>query len=181
MPSNTWLENSVNQFIALTLAFATLYAINNAATPFLHLVPGAHLVHIPSGIKFLMVLVFSFMGALSIATVSLVAGLFFYFPNDYAVSLELALVNAASPLLALKLVTGTFRLGGFLEQLHLKKLIKMGLVFAVANSALNQLVIYWNGLTTDFLSGLGVMLVGDITGFAISLMLLKLSARFVER
>ncbi len=181
MTTNTWYENNAVQFTALTLAFATIYAVNNAATPFLHLVPGAHLVHIPSGIKFLMVLIFSFMGALSIATVSLVAGLFFYFPNHLGVSIELALVNALSPLLALKLVTGTFRLGGFLEQLKLNNLIKMGLIFSLTNSALNQLVIYWNGLTTDFISGLEVMFMGDITGFAISLLLLKLSARLVKR
>ena len=181
MTTNTWYERSAFQFMALTLAFATLYAINNAATPFLYLVPGAHLVHIPSGIKFLMVLIFSFMGALSIATVSLMAGLLFYFPNHHGVSVELALVNALSPLLTLKLVTGTFRLGGFLEHLNLNSLIKMGLVFSLTNSVLNQLVIYWNGLTTDFLSGLEVMFIGDITGFGISLMLLKLSARFVKR
>ena len=181
MPSTNWYEHRTFQFMALTLAFATLYTINNAVTPFLHLVPGAHLVHIPSGVKFLMVLIFSFMGALSIATVSLVAGLFVYFPNDHAVSLELALVNAASPLIALKLVTGTFRLDGFLEHLDLNCLIKMGLVFSLVNSALNQLVIFWNGLTNDFLSGFEVMFIGDITGFGLSLLLLKLSARFLNR
>jgi hypothetical protein len=90
------------------------------------------------------------------------------------------LVNALSPLLALKLVMGTFKIGGFLEHLDLNRLIKMGLAFSLANSALNQLVIYWNGLTTDFLSGLEVMFIGDITGFGIALMLLKISARFVK-
>lgn len=181
MRSVTLLEHKPFQFLALTLAFATVYAVNNAATPFLQLVPGAHLVHIPSGIKFLMVLIFSFMGALSIATVSLIAGLFFYFPDHYGVSLELALVNALSPLLALKLVTGTFRIGGFLEHLDLNSLFKMGLVFSLTNSALNQLVIYWNGQTVDFLSGLEVMFIGDITGFGISLMLLKLGARLIKK
>lgn len=178
---NTWYEHRAFQFMALTLAFATLYAINNAVTPFLHVVPGAHLVHIPSGIKFLMVLIFGFMGALSIATVSLVAGLFFYFPDNQAVSVELAIVNALSPLFTLKLVVGTFKLDGLLEDIDLDGLLKMGLVFSLTNSMLNQLVIFWNGLTTDFLSGLEVMFIGDITGFALSLMLLKLSARFVKR
>jgi hypothetical protein len=57
----------------------------------------------------------------------------------------------------------------------------MGIVFSLTNSALNQLVIYWNGVTHDFLTGFQVMFIGDITGFAIYLSCsLKLSARFLK-
>ena len=41
------------------------------------------------------------------------------------------------------------------------------------NSGLNQLVIDWNGLSQDLLSGLGVMLVGDVTGVWITLGLVQ--------
>jgi hypothetical protein len=97
MTSNTWFENSFNQFIALTLAFAALSPSTMQPHLFFTWCRVLTLCRVASGIKFLMVLIFSFMGALSIATVSLVAGLFFYFPNDYTVSLELAVVNAVSP------------------------------------------------------------------------------------
>jgi hypothetical protein len=180
MSNTPWYENDALQFLAVTSAFAVLYGLNNYLTPFLHLVPGAHLVHIPSGIKFLMVLIFGITGALSIATVSLVAGMWVYFPGNAGVSLALAAVNALAPLLALKWVSGSFKLDPDLEHLNLKALVKMGLVFSLLNSASNQMVIYWYGLTNDFLTGWGVMVVGDITGFFLSLVLLKSLGRWVK-
>ena len=41
-----------------TLVFGTIYTLNNLLTAPLLLAPGAHLVHLPSGFKFLLVLVF---------------------------------------------------------------------------------------------------------------------------
>lgn len=159
-------------FLALTCSFALVYAVNNALTAFLHLVPGAHLVHLPSGIKLVMVLVFEGIGAASIGLVSVLAGYFFFFPDQVGVSVALALVNALAPWLTLKLVAGGDR-DAWIALLTPQKFIATGLVFAGLNSALNQLVIYWSGLTHDIVSGLGVMFVGDITGVYITLALLK--------
>jgi hypothetical protein len=54
-------------YVCLTIVFGTVYAFNNTLTHFLMVVPGAHLIHIPSGLKFLLVLVFGLTGALSIS------------------------------------------------------------------------------------------------------------------
>ncbi|MFM7801848.1 MAG: hypothetical protein ACKO69_06860, partial [Limnohabitans sp.] len=59
-------------------------ALNNLLTSPLLLAPGAHLVHLPSGIKLLLVLVFGLVGALSIFTVSLAAGYGFFFRRTTA-------------------------------------------------------------------------------------------------
>lgn len=181
MFSRQFFDSDLFKFLALTIGFGVFYTLNNVLTPFLHLLPAAHLVHIPSGIKFLMVLIFWFTGAFSIAAVSLLAGLFVYFPGHYMVSLELALVNAASPLLTLKYFKGALSLDQMIEQLSWTRLLKMGLLFSLLNSAMNQLVVYWNGLTQDILSGFEVMFVGDITGFYITLSLLKLLAPCFKR
>ena len=69
MPIKKALDGAPFRFLTLTVLYGFVYTINNLLTPFLHLVPAAHLVHIPSGIKFLMVLIFWFTGALSIAVV----------------------------------------------------------------------------------------------------------------
>jgi len=175
------LDSDLFKFLALTVAFGVIYTLNNWLTPFLNLVPAAHLIHIPSGIKFLIVLLFWLTGALSIATVSLLAGLWVYFPDNYPVSLELALVNAISPLLTLKLFKGSLSLDEVIEQLNWTKLLKMGLLFSLLNSAMNQLVVYWNGVTEDILRGLEVMFIGDITGFYITLSLMKLMAPHFKR
>jgi hypothetical protein len=176
-----WLERKWVQFLLLTCAFALVYALNNSLTDSLRLVPGAHLVHIPSGIKLLMVLIFELTGALSIAAVSLLAGLLFYFPDSPGVSLQLALANALAPFLTLKLLIARDNFDEWISGLSKGRLIAMGLVFATLNSALNQLVIYWNGVTDDIVSGLGVMFIGDITGVYITLLLLKLISHVLRQ
>ena len=50
-----WHNRAVT-FIALSLGFGTVYAMNNLLTAPLLLAPGAHLVHLPSGFKLLLVL-----------------------------------------------------------------------------------------------------------------------------
>lgn len=180
MMHHKWLNAGPTKFILLTLAFGAIYSINNMLTPFLNLVPAAHLVHIPSGLKFLMVLIFWLTGALSIATVSLLAGLFVYFPENPWVSIELAIVNAVSPLLTLVLFKGSSTLDELIDQLSWSRLLKMGILFSVLNSAMNQLVVYWNGISTDILSGLEVMFIGDLSGFYITLTLMKLLAPHVK-
>lgn len=65
-------------FMAVTTLFAVVYAANNWLTSFLLLVPGAHLVHIPSGFKLLLVLIFGWIASLAVGVVSLMAGVFFF-------------------------------------------------------------------------------------------------------
>ena len=60
-------------------------------------------------------------------------------------SVILALVNALAPWLTLKLVAGG-DVDQWITVLTPQKFIATGLVFAGLNSAMNQLVIYWDGL-----------------------------------
>jgi hypothetical protein len=54
-------------------------------------------------------------------------------------------------------------------------------IFALLNSALNQAVLYWNGIHQNFLDGTMVMFIGDITGAYIVFLLLKfLSKKLVK-
>lgn len=175
------IKAPILKFLTLTLAFGALYTINNLLTPFLRLLPAAHLVHIPSGIKFLMVLIFWLTGVLSIATVSLLAGLFVYFPDNYWVSIELAVVNAVAPLLSLMFFKGSMPLDELISQLNWSKLLRMGVVFSILNSSMNQMVLFWNGITSDVLSGIEVMLIGDVTGFYITMTLMKLFNQYFKR
>ena len=172
-----WTDNLTLRFLGITCLFGITYAINNALTPWLNLVPGAHLVHVPSGIKLILVLIFELTGAVSIATVSLIAGLFFYFPGQPFVGAELAFVNALAPLLTVALLTSKDGIDGWLESLRRDKILLMGLTYSALNSSLNQLVIYWNHLTDDIISGLEVMFIGDLTGVFINMLILKLIGR----
>ena len=74
MNANLFWNNRAITYVVLTLVFGTLYALNNVLTAPLLLAPGAHLVHLPSGFKLLLVLAFGMVGALS--PWSLVMGFF---------------------------------------------------------------------------------------------------------
>mgnify|MGYP000551223327 CR=1 FL=1 len=57
MNANLFWNNRGITYVVLTLVFGTFYAVNNLLTAQLYLAPGAHLVHLPSGFKLLLVLV----------------------------------------------------------------------------------------------------------------------------
>jgi undecaprenyl pyrophosphate phosphatase UppP len=57
----------------------------------------------------------------------------------------------------------------------------LGLLFALLNSGLHQAVLYWNGVSQNFLDGFLISFIGDITGAYIVFLLLKLlSKKFVK-
>jgi len=167
----------VTLFLGLTTFFALIYGVNNALTSFLLLVPGAHLVHIPSGFKLLLVLICGWTAALGIGLVSFVAGAFFSFEGLYLLSFELALVNAAAPLLTRRFFVDHFSLDATLVNLNWHRLLGVSLLYAALNSCMNQLVIYYNQVSTSLLDGLLVMWLGDITGILIVLMVCQSLAR----
>lgn len=169
-----WHNRAVT-YLVLTLVFGGFYALNNAITAPLLLAPGAHLVHLPSGIKFLLVLVFGLVGALSIFTVSLCAALAFYFTGDPLLSFELAVANGLAPWLTVRFFTDRGLLQAGLENLNWKILTGMGLMFAVLNSSMNQLLLYWNQVIHNLLEGLQIMLIGDVSGVLLVMGLIRLS------
>jgi hypothetical protein len=174
-------NNRVITYVVLTLVFGTVYALNNVLTAPLMMAPGAHLVHLPSGIKLLMVLVFGLVGALSVFTVSLVAGLGFYFVGQLPLSLELALANAMAPFLTVKFFLDQQLVQHDLSDLRLRTLTAMGMMYAALNSAMNQLVLYWNHVAHNLVDGLQIMFTGDIIGVILVMGLMRFALWVVKR
>ena len=58
-------------------------------------------------------------------------------------------------------------------------MLGMGIFFAVLNSALHQMVIFWSGTQNNFLKGLITMGIGDITGLYIVFLVIKLITHFI--
>ena len=174
-----WQQRSVT-FALLTLGFGTIYALNNYLTASLMVVPGAHLIHLPSGLKFLLVLVFGTTAACSIFTISFIAGLWIYFPGQWAVSLELALASALAPWLTRKIAVDHFQIQDDLSNLNWKTLVNMAFLFSVINTSTNQLVLFWNQAISNFLEGVSVMFTGDITGVMMVMVLMKIMMKFTR-
>ena len=181
MNANLFWNNRFITYVVLTLVFGTFYAVNNLLTAQLYLAPGAHLVHLPSGFKLLLVLVFGMVGALSVFTVSLVAGLGFYFVGEMPLSIELAIANAIAPLLTVKVFLDQQLVQPDLSDLRLKVLALMGLLYAVLNSAMTQLLLFWNHAIQNMVDGLMIMFTGDVLGVILVLGLLRLAMRWAKR
>lgn len=94
-----FLDTAVKPFIWISILYGAIYFLNNWLTSFLYLVPGAHLVHLPTGFKLLFVLISGWIGALSIGLVAFIYGFFFMFKGDIALDMELACIGALAPYL----------------------------------------------------------------------------------
>lgn len=169
------IKKEVQLFTYLVAGYGMLFFLNNVLTEALYVVPGAHIVHLPSGLKIFMVMVTGFTGALAIALVGFLWSVLFMFKENYPLTLMLALVSGLVPWLSVRMLRKKIDLKADLSDLNWKKLLAIVLVFALLNSTCLQLIVYAFGESTNLLNGIWVMLVGDITGIFIVIY----SARFL--
>ncbi len=161
------IKKEVQLFTYLVIGYGTLFFLNNVLTEALYVVPGAHIVHLPSGLKIFMVMVTGFTGALAIALVGFLWSVLYMFKDNYPLTLMLATVSGLAPWLSLRLLSKKIQLKADLSDLNWKKLLAIVLSFALLNSTCLQLIVYTFGENTNLLNGIWVMLVGDITGIFI--------------
>ncbi|MBU3576585.1 hypothetical protein [Polynucleobacter sp. UK-Kesae-W10] len=138
----------------LTLGYGLFYFVNNLCTSFLYLTPGAHLVHLPSGIKILMTLIAGPLGALAIFIVSNAWGLLFAFPGQFALVLFLSMGSAGVPWLVCKICSDKFELDHELSNLSLRSLLVISLSYAILNSFVVQSILYLDEQVSQPWSGM---------------------------
>lgn len=170
----TALSSNVGTFTLVVFAYGFIQWVNNFLSDFFYWVPGANLIHIPSGFTFLFVLVAGWVGALGVCVASLVAVIGSLFTDQWVLSAELACINGLAPLLARKLVIENFALNEDLSNITMKQVLLMGLLFVFLNSGLNQSILFWNDVSDNFLDGVLVMVISDLTGTYFVLSVLKL-------
>jgi len=171
------LTSKLGTFLFVVAAYGLIDLINSALTSFLNSVPGVDWVHLPSGCQFLLVLIAGWVGALGVGIASLIAAIWFTFPNQFALGFEMAFINGLAPLLARVLFVKNFGVKDDLSDITMRQIVLMGIVFACLNSSLNQLVLYWNQEAIDFVDGVLAMLIGDMTGTLLIILLLRQMAR----
>jgi hypothetical protein len=157
----------------LTLGYGVFYFVNNLYTDFLYLTPGAHLVHLPSGIKILMTLIAGPIGALAIFIVSNIWGVMYPFPGQFGLVFLLSIGSAGVPWLVCKICSDKFHLDGELSNLAITSLLTISVSYAVLNSLVTQSILYLAGQSQDLWSGVGVMFLGDVTGILLAVSLAK--------
>lgn len=173
-------KKKLGSFIAVSVLYGALYFLNNSLTGFLYLMPGAHLVHIPSGLKLLFVIIARGTAALAIAFVAFLNGYFIMFQGDVLLDFQMACVNGLSPLLTWLFFKHRYHLEENLGNITFANILAMGVFFAVLNSSMIQLVLFWSGIQDDFVQGFFVTAIGDLTGLYIVMALIKISAKFFQ-
>ena len=167
--------------VILTLGCGLFYFANNLCTDFLYLTPGAHLVHLPSGVKILMTLVTGPIGALAIFIVSNVWGATFPFPGQFGLVFLLSVGSAGVPWLVCKICSEKYQLDGDLSNLTLRSLLAITLSYAIFNSLVTQSILYLSGQSQDLWSSLEVMFLGDVTGILLIVSLARWISRLIKR
>lgn len=66
--------------------------------------------------------------------------------------------------MAIKLFVQNLGLEEDLSNINQQQVLRMGLLFVFLNSGMNQLILYWNNVNDNFLNGILLMLIGDLTG-----------------
>ena len=177
----TGLKEYLQTFFLLGFAYAGIYFLNNSLTGFLYLAPAAYLVHIPSGFKLLFVLMGRWAAAAAIACVSFANAYFLMFEGKMILGLALACASGLAPVLTWLFFKHLFQIADNLENIQYKDILAMGLFFAVLNSSLHQLIIFWSGEQSDFAKGFFIMGIGDLTGLYIVFLLIKFISYFIPR
>jgi len=105
----------------LVVGYGTFYFLNNALTEALYVVPGAHIVHLPSGLKIFMVMIAGMTGALAIAVVGFLWSVLFMFKENYLLTMILSLISGMVPWLTVFILSKKFQLNRDLSNLDWKK------------------------------------------------------------
>ena len=174
-----WLKEYLQYFFLLGFVYAGIYFLNNALTGFLYLAPAAHLVHIPSGFKLLFVLMGRWAAAAAIACVAFLNAYFLMFEGKMILGLALACASGLAPLFTWLFFKHRLQIEENLGNIRYKDILAMGLFFAVLNSAMHQLIIFWSGEQSDFAKGFLIMGIGDLTGLYVVLIIIKFTYHFI--
>jgi hypothetical protein len=175
------IKKNTGAFILVALAYAAIYFLNNSLTGFLYVLPAAHLVHIPSGFKFLFVMIARWGAALAIAFVSFINAYFVMFQGDALLDFQLACASGLAPLLTWLFFKYQLHIDENLGNITFRQILIMGVFFALLNSSLHQMVLFWSGRQSDFTQGLFVMAVGDITGLYIVMLFIRLGMKILSK
>jgi hypothetical protein len=171
------LQSKLNTFILVVVAYFLIHFSNNVLNDFLVELPEAGFVHIPGGFKLFFVLIAGWLGAVGIATATLLLDVIYEYPDDYFLGFQLAVMSGLSPYLAKNLAVQKFAMNDDLSHITTKQLVLVVLIFAFLNSSFNYAVLSWNEVKPSFIDETLTSFIADITGTFIVFLLLKLMSK----
>lgn len=173
-------SNDIFLFLAVTIGYGVFNVVNHWVTQSLYFETGAHIIHLPSGVRMVIVLVAGLIGALAILVATLPYTYFVLFTGNLPLSVIISLTTPLIPLTTLLITRRFIRWQSDFSDLTLRKLSFISMAYAVTNATVQQFIYYTLDLAARPINAWLVMFTGDILGIVIVLYLLRLGTRVVK-
>jgi hypothetical protein len=174
------IANKLRVFAFVAIGYGLFYAANNYLTDFLYLEPGAHIVHLPSGVRMLLVMVTGIVGAFAIAVASFPYSYFFLFHENLSLSASTSVATGLTPLVTFLTLRPFLNLQKNFSNLTVQKLALISVTYASINTITQQLIIHSFNQSKTLLNPMLVMFTGDILGIVIVLYILRILGKVLK-
>lgn len=157
------LSAGIFQIGGAALAWVIAFELNAFAFGWTAWATGIGWVFLPAAVRLGAVLLFGWRGALGIGLGSLLTSMA-VFPGETGLVASIALASALSPLAAVWLTLGHFRVNSTLAGFSARHLIVCTVLYAAINALSHNLIFWQAGALASPLEGLLPMFVGDLLG-----------------
>ena len=174
------IADTVRVFIIVAIGYGLFFSYNNYLTEFFYLEPGAHIVHLPSGVRLLLVMVTGAVGACAVAVATFPYSYFLLFTENHALAAVVSVTSGLIPLVTLLLLRPFLNLQKNFSNLTFQKLALISVTYAAINTITQQLIIHAFGQTKALLNAMLVMFTGDILGIVIIFYIFRIMGKLLK-
>ena len=165
--------------LAAAVLYFGFYHLNELLFSSLEVHKGANWIFLPAGLRLLCTLLLGGEGAIGLLLASL-AITFGILNTDIANAIIAPVISAGAPYLIYRFALAR-GMPATLEKLNAKSLSLLIVMYAAASSLLHSIWYAVSGISSDFLSGLAAMFVGDLIGTMIVIYTIKSLLAIMER
>ncbi|MBV8250289.1 MAG: hypothetical protein JO200_17805 [Comamonas sp.] len=169
------MKNIFTQFamaVVTALLFVLMLVVNEWMFASLIFTQGANWIYLPAGVRLLCTLLFAEAGAAGLLIGAWLTGFFYFFPGDWWRSFSGAIVATLAPYGMYCAARRYMGLNRSLVSLTPKRLLWLGLIYALANGSAYQVWLVFRGQGMD-LERFLVTIWGDFSGTLIVLYAFK--------
>ena len=167
-------------FLAVTAGYSVFNVANHYLTESLYLETGAHLIHLPSGIRMVIVLVAGVLGAAAISLASFPYAYWILFDGNLPLSIIISITSPLIPLTTFFVVRRIIHWQNSFADLTSRKLLIISITYATANATVHQFIYHLFDVVERPINAWLVMFTGDILGIVIILYLLRLAGKIMK-
>jgi hypothetical protein len=164
-------------FLVVTAGYAVFNVANHYLTESLYQETGAHLIHVPSGVRMVIVLVAGVLGAAAISLASFPYAYWILFDGNLPLSIIISITSSLIPLTTFFVVRRIIHWQNNFADLTPRKLLIISITYATTNATVHQFIYHLFDVVERPVNAWLVMFTGDILGIVIILYLLRLAGK----